>query len=129
MNCLLDRFHTMNVNTVMRFPKPRDLEPVETAATLEHWITQFEVYAKRDPLMTPFLTGTWNPDAADMGFTQEAGGVSAVDRGANCKLFLSHIASFLKVPYYNLAIQNRTTSLETVWDFLRTMYNVEKSAE
>ena len=116
-------------NTVVRFPKPRDLEPEETAASLDHWQTQFKVYAKRDPLMAPFLTDTWNPNAEDMGFTEAAGGVDAVTRGENCKLFLSHLASFFKVPYYNKAIQTRTTSLESVWDYLRQMYNVEKSAD
>ena len=105
-------------NTVMRFPKPRDLEPEETAASLDHWQTQFKVYAKRDPLMAPFLTGTWNPEEENMGYTEALNGVDPVTRGENCKLFLSHLASFLKVPYYNLAIQTRTTSLESVWEFL-----------
>ena len=113
-------------NAVMRFSKPRDLEAVETAATLDHWFTQFEVYAKRDPLMTPFLTNTWNPNAVNMGFGDNEDGIL---QASNCKLFLAHVASFLKIPYYNVAIQTRTTSFASIKEMFRTMHNVEKSAD
>ena len=118
----------MAQNMLMRFSKPRDLEVKEIAVTLDHWITQFKVYAQRDPIMVNFLTGTWNPNAEHMGYV-DTPQETAVIKAANCKMFLCHIASFMKVPYYNVAIQTRTTSLESVWQMFRKMYNVEKSAD
>ena len=76
--------------------------------------------------MAPFLTDTWDTTAENWGFQATAEATAAV-RKANCKLFLCHLASFLKVPYYSMAIQTRTTSLESVWELLRKVYNVEKS--
>ena len=113
----------------MRFHRPRDLGNHETAASLDHWQNQFIVYIQRDTLMSPYLTGTWNFGAANMGFTTELDGVTAVNRGLNCKLFLSHLASFMTVPYHRKTIEQRSTSLEDVWKILRGIYNVEKDAE
>ena len=106
----------------MRFHRPRDLNTKETADTLDHWISSFEVYIKRDPVMAPFLIANWNPNADNMGQADAAA-------GNNCELFLAHLASFMTVPYHKKTIMKRTTSLESVWHLLRGIYNVEKSAE
>ena len=119
----------MNQNQVMRFHRPRELGTTETADTLDHWINQFTVYIQRDPIMSPFLTGTWNPNHATMGFTEAREGVTIQQQSANCKLFLSHLASFMTVPYHKKTIEKRTTDIESVWNLLRGIYNVEKSAE
>ena len=95
---------------------------METADTLDHWISSFEVYIKRDPIMAPFLNANWNPNADNMGQDNVAA-------GNNCELFLAHLASFMTVPYHKKTIMKRTTSLESVWHLLRGIYNVEKSAE
>ena len=113
----------------MRFHRPRELGTTETADTLDHWISQFTVYIQRDPIMSPFLTGNWDPNHNTMGFTEAREGVSAVQQSANCKLFLSHLASFMTVPYHKKSIEKRTNNIESVWNLLRGIYNVEKSAE
>ena len=118
-----------NMNQVMRFHRPRDLGTNETADTLDHWISQFTVYIQRDPIMSPFLTVEWNPNHATMGFTEGREGVAPAQRATNCKLFLSHLASFLTVPYHRKSIEKRTTDIESVWFLLRGIYNVEKSTE
>ena len=119
----------MNQNTIMQFHRPRDLENHESAASLDHWMNQFKVYIQRDNLMSPYLTETWSYEAENMGYTTALEGISAAQRGANCKLFLSHLASFMKVPYHRKTIEQRSTSLESVWNILRGIYNVEKCAE
>ena len=118
-----------NMNQVMRFHRPRDLGTNETADTLDHWIGQFTVYVQRDPIMSPFLDMDWNPNHATMGFTEAREGVAPAQRATNCKLFLSHLASFLTVPYHKKSIEKRTTNIESVWTLLRGIYNVEKSTE
>ena len=122
------------VNVQTRFKIPEKLEIKETAESLAKWISDFKVYAQRDPTWAPFLTETWDFNDDDMGFTDPAGGVpegqlSAAEKGRNCKLFLAHLTTFLKRPYYNNAIEERTTSIESVWKLLRRIYNVELLAE
>ena len=117
--------NNQNNQVTMRFQRPRDLEADETSSSLEHWMNQLEVYLKRDPAMSIFLEETWNPAAqhygleAKEGFTQE-------QMEANCKIFLGHICSFFKYPYYNHLIKERSTNMESIYDILREIYHIEK---
>ena len=110
----------------MRFQRPRDLEAEETAASLEQWINHFEVYIKREPTMAMFLTAEWNPAAAHMGcaavepLTQE-------QVAENLKIFLGHVCSFLKYPYYNHIIKERSRKFTSICDILREIYHIEKN--
>ena len=115
-----------NQQVQMRFQRPRDLEAVETAATLEQWINHFEVYIKREPSMNMFLTSTWNAAAENMGC--EAAGTLTVEQVAeNLKVFLGHVCSFLKYPYYNHIIKDRSTDFKSICDILREIYHIEKN--
>ena len=112
----------------MRFQKPRLLEAEETADSLEHWRNEFEVYLTRDDKMAPFLTLNWDASAENMGLRAQ-GEITAAERAASCKLFLGHVCSFFKYPYYNKKIKERSTSLQSIYNILEEIYNVEKTAE
>ena len=115
-----------NQNQVaMRFQRPRDLEADETASSLEHWKNQLEVYLKRDPTLAVFLGETWNPQAANYGLEAKAG-FTQEQMEANCKIFLGHICSFFKYPYYNHLIKERSTDMESIYDILNEIYHIEK---
>ena len=62
-----------------------------------------------------------------MGLEDE-GGLTAEVRAANCDLFLNHITSFLKEPFWNLRILNRTTDLKSVWKIFDNIFNIEYNA-
>ena len=88
------------VNIQTRFKIPDKLEIKETAESLAKWISDFKVYAQRDPTWAPFVAGTWDFNADDMGFVNPVGRVpegqlSAAEKGRNYKLFLAHITTFL----------------------------------
>ena len=112
----------------MRLPKPRDLTDTETADSLEHWFTQFTVYAQRDTYMCPFLTRTWNP-AAEHRAQLAMGDITPAAMGTYNELFLKHVASFLPNPFFKEHVLNRTTDIKTVWNLFREIYNVDKCAE
>ena len=112
----------------MRFQKPRLLEAHETADSLEHWKNEFEVYLTRDDKMSPFLTLTWDASAVNMGLRAQ-GDTTPAEMAARCKLFLGHVCSFFKYPYYNKKIKERSTSVQSIYNILEEIYNVEKTAE
>ena len=120
----------MAANSVVKYPFPEKLQKVETADSLDHWIQNFKVYIQRDPTFKDFLTWTWDYNLPNMGFVDPeripAGTLTAVEKGANCKLFLSHVASFMKVPYFRKAIERRTTSAESIWQLLRKSIGTER---
>ena len=116
-------------NAAIRLQLPRKLTNIETADSLDHWIDTYVDYIQRDPILAPFLTCDWNYAADNMGFTVAAGGVEPAQRAANCKIFLSHVNSFLPNPYSRNAIAKRSTNVESIWTLLREKYNVTKSAE
>ena len=106
---------------IMRFQAPRLLKSSETADSLAQWKNSFEVYITRDGNLAPFLTATWDPNDRNLGlvatetFTQ-------IQMVANCKLFLAHFCSFLEHPYYNRRIQERSTSLKSIYLILEDIY-------
>ena len=110
----------------MRFQRPRDLEATETEASLEQWINHFEVYIKREPTMAMFLTAEWNPLAANMGCAAVAP-YTVEQMADNLKVFLGHVCSFLKYPYYNHIIKERSTKFTSICDILREIYHIEKN--
>ena len=116
----------MNNVQVMKFQKPRDLNDVKDRDSLEHWINKFTVYAHRDPDMAPFLTRTWDINEPHM-HQAALGENTPAQMAAKCKLFLRHVTSFLPNPYFK-HIKQRTTSLSTVWDLFREVFNIEKDA-
>ena len=116
-------------NAAIRLQLPRKLNNIETADSLDHWIDTYVDYIQRDPILATFLTCNWNYAEDNMGFTVAAGGVAPAQRAANCKIFLSHVNSFLPNPYSRNAIAKRTTNVESIWTLLREKYNVTKSAE
>ena len=134
MYLVSDLLNTMAVTQTTRFQRAEPLQIKETAESLDKWISDFKVYIQRDPVFAPFLTETWDYDEPNMGFVDPAEGVPrgdlpAATKATNCKLFLAHFTTFLKRPYHNRGIQERTTSCDSIWKLLRTVYNVEPSAE
>ena len=111
----------------MRVPRP--LEKKETAESLGQWKNLFTNYTQRDPIFSPFLTCKWRRELPMLGFTNIDGGLTAAEQKANCELFLSHIASFLKEPYWNNKILKRTSDLNDVWIIFDEIFNFEHNAD
>ena len=126
--------NNMAVTQTTRFQRPENLQIKRTAESLDKWISDFKVYIQRDPIFAPFLTETWDYDEPNMGFVDPTEGVprgelTAAQKGTNCNLFLAHFMTFVKCHYYKKGIQERTTSCDSIWKLLRTVYNFEPSAE
>ena len=113
----------------VRHQLPEKLKEVETASTLEQWKTTFVTYAQRDPLLTPFLTANWDFELPDRGFTSIDGGLTAGEQNTNCELFLKQLTSFLKYPYWNRRIVERTKNLKAVWEIFNEIFNIEHTAD
>ena len=121
-------------NSAVKSQVPDKLMSHETADSLEHWIHKFKVYIQRDPILSPYLTLTWNYNQDNMGFVDPQGDLpegqlSAAMKAEHCKLFLAHVASFMEKSYYTRKIERRTTSANSIWKLLRELYNVEISAD
>ena len=121
-------------NSAVKSQVPDKLKSHETADSLEHWIHKFKVYIQRDPILSPYLTLTWNYNQDNMGFVDPQGDLpegqlSAAMKAEHCKLFLAHVASFMAKSYYTRKIERRTTSANSIWKLLRELYNVEISAD
>ena len=122
----------IEVKTIMpsvKFPVPLPLESNESAASLEQWKNSFTTYAQRDPLFLPFLTKSWDSDAVNRGFRDIEGGLTAVEQSTNCELFLKHVSSYLKYPFWNKRILNRTTDLKSVWKIFDEIFGIEQTAD
>ena len=122
------------INSAVKSQIPDKLKSHETSDSLEHWIHKFKVYIQRDPILSPYLTLTWNYNQDNMGFIDPPGDrpqgqLSAEEKAEHCKLFLAHVASFMEKSYYTKAIERRTTSANSIWKLLRELYNVETSAD
>ena len=113
----------------VKFPIPDKLTENETASSLEQWKTAFTTFAQRDPLMSPFLTANWDFNLPDRGFNSIAGGLTAAEQDANCDLFLKHITTYLKKPYWNTEILERSTNLQSVWKIFNEIFNIEHNAD
>ena len=112
----------------IKFRAPRPLEDKETKSSLDHWKSSFINFARRDPTFQPFLTGTWNPLAANFGFQTE-GATSAEQRMENCKIFIQHVATYMKEPFWNNRMLEQATSLKKIWEIIDEAYEIETSAE
>ena len=122
------------INTAVKSQIPDKLKSIETSDSLEHWIHRFKVYIQRDPVLSPYLTLTWDYNQDNMGFVDPQGDLpeghlTAEKKAENCKLFLAHVASFMEKSYYTKTIERRTTSANSIWKLLRELYNVETSAD
>ena len=115
--------------TSIKMRVPRPLEKKETAESLGQWRNLFTNYTQRDPIFSPFLTCKWRREQPMLGFTDIDGGLTAAEQKANCELFLSHIASFLKEPYWNNKILKRTSDLNDVWIIFDEIFNIEHNAD
>ena len=116
------------MSTTVKFPVPRNLEDKETAVSLEQWKNQFTIYAQRDPTFAQFLTEQWDQSKPNLGF-EDAGAVAAATKAANCKLFISHISSFLKTPFWNHKLLNRTKNLKGIWEIFDEIFGIETTAD
>ena len=113
----------------VRFPIPDKLNEKETAPSLEQWKTSFVTFAQRDPTMAAFLTANWDNSLPNRGFHNIDGGLTAAEQSANCELFLKHLVSYLKTPYWNNRIIERSTSLESVWKIFNEIFDIEHTAD
>ena len=80
------------------------------------------------PSSPPSLTLKWDPTKKDFGFKNE-GSVTATARIESCKLFMSHVASFLPEPFWNHRIMERSKCMEDIWETFNYIFSVETSAE
>ena len=112
----------------VKFPVPRQLEENETVVTLGQWKNQFTIYAKRDPVFVTFLSVNWNSDQPNRGFVADNLQTAAA-KAANCELFINHVSSFLKTPYWNKRILERTRNLADIWKIFDEIFGIESNAD
>ena len=115
--------------TSIKMRVPRPLEKLETAESLGQWKNLFTNYTQRDPIFAPFLTCKWRREQPNFGFRDITDGLTAVEQKANCELFLCHISSFLKEPFWNNKILKRTSDLHDVWIIFDEIFNIEHNAD
>ena len=87
-----------------------------------------KIYAQRDPVWKPFLTATWNPAAPHYGFQDIENGLSKEEQKENCEMFIEHIATFLKDPFWDNRLKERATSLKKIWEIFDFIFTIETSA-
>ena len=112
----------------VKFRPPRKLADRETAESLTQWKNEFIVYAQRDQTFAQFLTCNWSQTELNMGFENGPTG-SAEEQAENCKLFINHIMTFLKNPFWNHEIRDRSTSLASIWKTFDDIFEVESTAD
>ena len=112
----------------VKFPIPEKLNEIESAPSLEQWKTSFITFAQRDPTLAPFLTAKWD-NTPTRGFQDIEDGLTAAEQTTNCNLFLRHLVSYLKKPYWNNRIINRSTSLKSVWEIFDEIFDIEHNAD
>ena len=111
----------------VKFPPPRQLANHETSQSLLQWRTNFKQYFKREDSFKHFLlsTTTWNPNAADWGFTAAVGAPrTAAQMKEDCVDFLHVLASHLPHGYLTEKITTSSTSLQNAFDTIAEHYNV-----
>ena len=113
----------------VKFPCPEKLNEIETAPSLEQWKTSFITFAQRDPALAPFLTAKWDTTKDHRGFHTIPGGLTAAEQATNCEMFLRHLVSYLKKPYWNIRIIERSTSLKSVWKTFDEIFDIEHNAD
>ena len=117
----------------VEFPPPRQLTNHETAQSLLQWRTNFKQYFKREDSFKFFIlsTTTWNPNAANYGFTAEAGagGRTAEQLKEDCVDFLHVVASHLPHGYLTEKLTKTATSLQNAFDIIAEHYNVNPTQE
>ena len=118
----------MAASTSIKMQPPEKLRSKETATSLQHWKNTFTVYTQRDAIFSPFLTLKWDPAQKDFGFKDETN-MPAATRMENCKMFMSHVASFLPEPFWNHRIKERSKCMADIWETFDYVYNIETSAE
>ena len=116
------------MTTTVKFPVPRSLEENETAVSLGQWKNQFLIYAQRDPTFEPFLKDSWDKSQEHMGL-RAAGPLSPEQRAVNCELFINHVSSFLKTPFWNHRLLNRTKSIKDIWKIFDEIFGIETTAD
>ena len=120
---------------VVRNPPPRMLSSQETLYSLNHWITNFRTYYRRDSYYKCFLLpdATWAPNELHYGQRQERvdGTVvrSAQDKSEDLCDFLNTLIGYLPFPYLTEKILKATTNLQQVWDVIREHYGLKVTSE
>ena len=120
------------VNTV-RVPQPRQLEDTETMESLVHWWTQFRNYYRRDKYVGGFLvsTATWDPTAANLGFTDETEGLKRkkADVEQDFLAFMDTLASYMRYSYITERLKTTTKNIADVKSCLFKLYDAELSQD
>ena len=123
------------VQTV-RNPPPRMLTATESLYSLQHWITSFRTYYRRDTYYKGFLLPNvrWNPLQLHYAQTDDVDNEGAVARSAedkseDLKDFLNTIVGYLPFPYLTEKILKGTRKLDDVWDSIFEHYGLNVTGE
>ena len=120
---------------VVRNPPPRMLSSQETLYSLNHWISNFRTYYRRDSYFKCFLlpTATWAPNQDNYGQRADVtDGVvtrSAQDKGEDLCDFLNILIGYLPFPYLTEKILKATNNLQQVWDVIKEHYGLKITGE
>ena len=120
---------------VVRNPPPRMLSSQETIYSLNHWISNFRTYYRRDSYFKCFLlpTATWSPDQENYGQRAElVDGVvvrSAQDKSEDLCDFLNILIGYLPFPYLTEKILKATHNLQQVWEVIKEHYGLKVTGE
>ena len=95
----------------------------ETITSVTNWRQKLEYTLATDPRFDLFLepNATWlktSPADANRGFTDTAGGLTAIQKVKNLELCLGQIANYCPVISRGTII-NKSTSLSFVWEAIR----------
>ena len=108
---------------------PRRLEQVETLQSLNHWKAIFKNYYRRCQFYSYYLQPNLIWDSSETrGFTvDERTGLKRTPEllAADLEGFLQCIGSYLPFDYVSDKLLTETTSLESVWDVIYEIYDVE----
>ena len=96
----------MNQVQTVRNPPPRMLTSTESLYSLQHWVTSFRTYYRRDSYYKTFLLPTvrWDSSLPNYGQRPDTDGEGIVtrtaeDKAEDLKDFLSTIVGYLPFPY------------------------------
>ena len=108
---------------------PRRLEQQESLSSLNQWTATFKNYYRRCQIYGYFLTPglTWTPDGTRGFSTNEATGLKRTPEilASDLDGLLQCIAGYTPFDYVFEKLQAETTSLQSAWDILYEIYDVE----
>ena len=122
---------TVQHNSQPRALQPRRLDQIESLQSMNHWRSVFRNFYRRCPYYGLFLlpSTTWD-SSPSRGFQEdEATGLKrdVATLAADLEGFLDCVGSYCPFDYVGEKLKNETTCIQSVWDTLYEIYDLEIS--